>query len=614
MKTIMHVYPAYDADYIIGAVSCVIWTLTLQTTLKYVIIALRADNKGEGGILALFSLVRKLPHKWLYIVAAIGASTLLADGVITPALTVTSAVEGLCDIDPRTPVVPIVLTIITLIFLAQRSGTSAIGRWFGPFMLIWFLMLGILGIMNIGANNSIFHAFNPYYAVKLIVHYPGWMFILGAVFLCTTGAEALYSDLGHCGRLNISVSWIFVKIMLILNYLGQGAWIIAHKGAIASDVNPFYAIMPNGFLIAGIIMSTGAAIIASQALISGSFTLISEAINLDFWPRMHIKYPGTIKGQLYVPAINMFLFIGCVLTVVIFRSSARMEAAYGLAITVTMLTTTVLLGFYLRSRGVASWITALFMLVFIALEGAFFTANVFKFMHGGWFTVLIAGLLCAIMLAWHIGRRVRSRFIDYKPLDGYVDIITDIRNDREIAKYASNVVYISYSHTEGQVESKLLYSIINKQPKRADHYFLIRTDFTDEPDTLEYSVCELLPGKVFSIAMRIGFRVEPRVTVYFRQIIEELVRDNRLDLLSGYPSLRARKVPGDFRFIVIHRVFSPSSDCRPMERWLMTMYERLRHIGPDTPEALGLDTSNTTVENVPLILASKNKPRRIMQV
>lgn len=606
MKTIMHVYPAYDADYIIGAVSCVIWTLTLQTTLKYVIIALRADNKGEGGILALFSLVRKLPHKWLYIVAAVGASTLLADGVITPALTVTSAVEGLCDIDPRTPVVPIVLTIITLIFLAQRSGTSAIGRWFGPFMLIWFLMLGILGIMNIGADTSIFHAFNPYYAVRLIVHYPGWMFILGAVFLCTTGAEALYSDLGHCGRLNISVSWIFVKIMLILNYLGQGAWIIAHQGAIAADANPFYAIMPEGFLIAGIIMSTGAAIIASQALISGSFTLISEAINLDFWPRMHIKYPGTIKGQLYVPAINMFLFLGCLLTVVIFRSSARMEAAYGLAITVTMLTTTVLLGFYLRSRGVASWITALFMLVFIALEGAFFTANVFKFMHGGWFTVLIAGLLCAIMLAWHIGRRVRSRFIDYKPLDGYVDIITDIRNDREIAKYASNVVYISYSHTEGQVESKLLYSIINKQPKRADHYWIVRIDHVDEPDTLEYSSKTIVHDALFLINLRIGFKVRPQVSVYLRQIVEDLVADNQLNLTSTYPSMMRHSIPGDFRFVIIQRVFSQSSNCKPSERRIMAIYELLRHITITADKALGLDTSTVTVEQVPLII--NNRP------
>ncbi|WP_304962707.1 KUP/HAK/KT family potassium transporter, partial [uncultured Muribaculum sp.] len=431
---------------------------------------------------------------------------------------------------------------------------------------------------------------------------------LGAVFLCTTGAEALYSDLGHCGSLNISVSWIFVKIMLILNYLGQGAWIIAHQGAIAADANPFYAIMPKGFLIGGIIMSTGAAIIASQALISGSFTLISEAINLDFWPRMHIKYPGTIKGQLYVPAINMFLFLGCLLTVVIFRSSARMEAAYGLAITVTMLTTTVLLGFYLRSRGVASWITALFMLVFIALEGAFFTANVFKFMHGGWFTVLIAGLLCAIMLAWHIGRRVRSRFIDYKPLDGYVDIITDIRNDREIAKYASNVVYISYSHTEGQVESKLLYSIINKQPKRADHYWIVRIDHVDEPDTLEYSSKTIVRDALFLINLRIGFKVRPQVSVYLRQIVEDLVADNQLNLTSTYPSMMRHSIPGDFRFVIIQRVFSQSSNCKPSERRIMAIYELLRHITITADKALGLDTSTVTVEQVPLII--NNRPNR----
>ena len=243
MKAITGVNPGFDTDYVVGAVSCVIWTLTLQTTVKYVLIALRADNKGEGGILALYSLVKRLPVKWLYLVGAIGASTLIADGVITPAITVTSAIEGLRLVEPSVPVVPIVVVIICGIFLMQQAGTGQIGKFFGPFMLIWFTMLGVLGVCSIGEYSGIFRAFNPWYAVKLLIDYPGWFFILGAVFLCTTGAEALYSDLGHCGRLNISVSWIFVKIMLILNYLGQGAWIITHHSD-AEMVNPFYGIMP----------------------------------------------------------------------------------------------------------------------------------------------------------------------------------------------------------------------------------------------------------------------------------------------------------------------------------------------------------------------------------
>ncbi len=476
MKAITHVNPTYDADYIIGAVSCIIWTLTLQTTLKYVVIALRADNKGEGGILALYALVRRLRHKWLYVVAAIGASALIADGIITPAVTVTSAIEGLRAVNPSAPVVAITLVTITIIFVVQRFGTDAIGRCFGPFMLAWFLMLGVLGVLNIGDFPGIMKAFNPWYAVKMLVDYPGWFLVLGAVFLCTTGAEALYSDLGHCGRLNITVSWIYVKIMLILNYLGQGAWIIG-QGELSASVNPFYGIMPHWFLVPGIIMATGAAIIASQALISGSFTIFSEAINLNFWPRLKIKYPGALRGQLYVPSINLFLYLGCVVAVLLFRTSARMKAAYGLAITVTMLMTTILLGCYLRHKGLNRYVTGLFLAFFITVEGIFFAANAVKFMHGGWFTMLIAGLVCSVMVIWYRASGLRKRYFEYKKASEYYDIISDIKNDHEIPKHAANLIYISHSDTPQMVESKVLYSIINKQPKRADHYWLLRMEY-----------------------------------------------------------------------------------------------------------------------------------------
>ncbi len=604
MKAIMCVDGGVDADFVIGAVSCVIWTLTLQTTLKYVIIALRADNKGEGGILALFSLLKSLPHRWLYVVAAVGAAALVADGVSTPSMTVTSAIEGLHTFSPDVPVVPIVVTIIAAIFVMQQGGTSRIGRLFGPFMLVWFLMLGILGVCNIGAAQEIWRAFNPWYAVRLLVEYPGWFLILGAVFLCTTGAEALYSDLGHCGRKNISAAWIFVKAMLILNYMGQGAWIISRldDGIDWHVVNPFYAVMPEWFVGVGVAVSTGAAIIASQALLSGSFTIFSEAISLDFWPRQRIKYPSTLKGQLYIPAVNWALLAGCLLTVLIFRDSNHMEAAYGLAITVTMLMTTVLLAFYLRAKGVSMWVCVAFTTFFGVLEGAFLVANLFKFTHGGWFTVLIGGVVAVIMVVWRNATRLRSTFIQYRRLADYVDLISAVKQDAEIPKTACNLVYFTHSPTVDMLESKLIYSIINKKPKRADHYWIIHVEYLDEPDRLDYDVRIVEPQTIYFITMRIGFRVAPKVSVYLRQVVEDLVESGDVDLTSSYPSLAAEKIPGDFRFVLIHRVFSAASVISKGKARLLRLHERLRRLKISDQDAMGLDTSNVTMETVPLIL------------
>lgn len=589
MKTICHANPAFGPDYILGAVSLVFWTLTLQTTIKYVLIALRADNKGEGGILALYSLVKSKGKKWLYLLAALGAATLIADGVITPAITVTTSIEGLSAIMPDPPVIPVTLLIITLIFAAQRFGTSAIGRCFGPFMLLWFLMLGILGVCNIGLEPSILKAFNPWYAVKILIDYPGWFLVLGAVFLCTTGAEALYSDLGHCGRWNISIAWLFVKIMLVLNYLGQGAWIMSHHSeAAAGSVNPFYAIMPGWFVLIGIIMSAGASIIASQALISGSFTIFSEAVNLNFWPRLKIKYPSTVKGQLYIPSVNLFLFVGCVLTVVIFGSSAHMEGAYGLAITVTMLMTTILIAFWMRRRRMPLWLVAAFLLVFAGIETTFLCANLFKFLHGGWYTLLIASLLMTVIYLWFNASKIRRRYFQYADIRKSLGLIAGISRDKEIPKSASNMVYISESPDPTLIETKILYSIINKHPKRADHYWLIRVEYTDEPSTLDYTVDELIPGCLFSVGLKLGFRIDPKINVYLRQVINDLVKEGRVDLTSTYPSLRQEGIPGDFHFTVIHRVFSPSSNCTAYEQFVMSFYERLRRFGVATTRPSGL--------------------------
>lgn len=609
MRTILRANPHFDANYILGAVSCIIWTLTLQTTLKYVIVALRADNKGEGGVLALFTLIRKRGYHWLFIVAILGASTLIADGVITPAITVTSAIEGLHGLSTDIPIVPIVLFIISTVFFIQRFGTGSIGTYFGPFMLVWFLLLGILGMIHVVDYPYIIKAFNPYYAIKLLTSSPEWFLILGAVFLCTTGAEALYSDLGHCGRRNITISWIFVKVMLILNYMGQGAYIVSHSASMHTGINPFYAIMPNWLLIPGIIMATGAAIIASQALISGCFTIFSEAVHLNFWPTMKFKYPSIDKGQIYIPRINNLLYILCIITVLLFQTSAHMEAAYGLSITITMLTTTVMLAVYLKQRFTPHWLVIVFLLVYLLIEGFFFLANLTKFAHGGWFTIMLALIAGSTMYIWYRAWNIRRKYLKFKKLSDYYDIIRDLKADETIPKYATNLVYIRQSDSDDMVEDKLIYSIINKQPKRADHYFLVHFSNDDAPDTLNYTCHELIEQTLYAINIRVGYRVNPLMTLYLRQIVEDLIAQHRFDIRSCYPSLRKHNIAGDFRFIVLHRIYYASTVVSASDNFMLHLFGFIRHIGIDDEQALGLDTSNVTVERVPFVINNKYKQR-----
>lgn len=609
MRTILRANPHFDANYILGAVSCIIWTLTLQTTLKYVIVALRADNKGEGGVLALFTLIRKRGYRWLFIVAILGASTLIADGVITPAITVTSAIEGLHGLSTDIPIVPIVLFIISTVFFIQRFGTGSIGTYFGPFMLVWFLLLGILGMIHVVDYPYIIKAFNPYYAIKLLASSPEWFLIFGAVFLCTTGAEALYSDLGHCGRRNITISWIFVKVMLILNYMGQGAYIVSHSASMHTGINPFYAIMPNWLLIPGIIMATGAAIIASQALISGCFTIFSEAVHLNFWPTMKFKYPSVDKGQIYIPRINNLLYILCIITVLLFQTSAHMEAAYGLSITITMLTTTVMLAVYLKQRFTPHWLVIAFLLVYLLIEGFFFLANLTKFAHGGWFTIMLALIAGSTMYIWYRAWNIRRKYLKFKKLSDYYDIIRDLKADETIPKYATNLVYIRQSDSDDMVEDKLIYSIINKQPKRADHYFLVHFSNDDAPDTLNYTCHELIEQTLYAINIRVGYRVNPLMTLYLRQIVEDLIAQHRFDIRSCYPSLRKHNIAGDFRFIVLHRIYYASTVVSASDNFMLHLFGFIRHIGIDDEQALGLDTSNVTVERVPFVINNKYKQR-----
>lgn len=592
-------------DLIFGGISAIFWTLTLQTTLKYVILTLRADNNGEGGIFSLFALVRR-KIKWLTIPAIIGGSALLADGIITPPISVASAVEGLLIQYPNIETLPIIITIITLIFLFQRFGTSVVGKSFGPIMFIWFSMLAVLGVMQLIKAPQILFALNPYYAYTLIINTPGGFWILGAIFLCTTGAEALYSDLGHCGRSNIRISWIFVKTCLILNYLGQGAWLIAKEGQTLNQ-NPFFGVMPEWFLIYGIGIATMAAIIASQALISGSFTLISEAIRLNFWPKLKLNYPTNQKGQLYVPAINAMLWLGCIGIVIAFRESQKMEAAYGLSITITMLMTTLLMANYLMTKRVNIILVILFVVVYFSIELSFLTANLLKFHEGGYVTLIIGSVLVFIMIVWHKATLIKNRLTEYEKMDKYMNAMKELSNDLTIPKYATNLVFMTSSNSKEKIETKIIYSLFQRQPKRADIYWFVHVDTTDEPYTMEYKVDVMAEDDVVWVKFRLGFRVEQRINLYFRKVVEEMVKNKEVDITSRYDSLSKQNVTGDFRFVVLEKYLSSENDLPIFEQLNMDIYFFLKQFTITEKRWFGLDTSLVTVEKVPLIIRPVGK-------
>ncbi len=612
MQSIIGKTNPISEQVILGALSCIFWTLTLQTTFKYVILILRADNKGEGGILALYALVRR-HAKWLTIPAMIGASTLLADGVITPPISVASAIEGLKILYPNIETVPIVLAIITLLFLVQAFGTGAVGKTFGPIMLVWFSMLAVLGVYNIGTHFSIFKAINPYYAYHLLFEYPEGFWLLGAVFLCTTGAEALYSDLGHCGRGNIRVSWIFVKIALLLNYFGQGAWAMQHLGMTLGEKKPIFEMMPQWFLLPGIAIATMAAIIASQALISGSFTLVSEAIRLNFWPKVRLRYPSVQKGQLYVPSMNLLLWLGCVGVVLYFRESSNMEAAYGLAITLTMLMTTLLMSYYLYAKRYEMWWIVAFFILYVAIEGSFLVANLLKFMHGGWVTILIASAIGSVMFIWYRAFYIKLRLTEYVKLDDYIDDLKELSIDGSVPKYATHLIFMSNASRVNEIESKIIYSIFQKRPKRADVYWFVHVDTTDAPYTMEYKVSVIEPDDVVKVNFKLGFRVEQRINLYLRYVIEDMVKNKEVDITSRYESLNKQNVIGDFRFVVLERFLSFENDLPFFERVIMEAYFSLKGFTNSEDKWFGLDSSAVKVEKVPLIIrATENlKLKRI---
>jgi len=596
---------------IFGALSCIFWTLTLQTTVKYILITLRADNKGEGGIFALFALIRR-KSSLAAILTMIGGGALLADGVITPAITVTSSIEGLRLVNPEISVIPIVLIIFAALFFLQQFGTNFIGASFGPMMVIWFMMLGIFGFSQLIQHPDILRALNPVYAYRFLSEYPGGFILLGAVFLCTTGAEALYSDLGHCGRANIRVSWIFVKTTLLLNYFGQGAWLIMNYTS-GAEVNPFFSIMPGWFLLTGIIISTAAAIIASQALISGSFTLLSEAVSLNFWPKIQILNPTFVRGQVYLPFVNWSLWIICSLVVIFFKESANMEAAYGLAITITMIMTTLLLSYYLYQSGVDHRLVFLLLLVFLTIESSFLIANLHKFRYGGWFTLLLATIYFLIMFSWYFGRKIKNRHISFSNLNDYLELFKDLRKDKTVPKIATNLVYIIKANRQDQVESKVIYSIFNKQPKRADKYWLLHIDRVDEPNRFEYKVNHIIPEVLIRIDFHIGFKVDPKINIYFKEVLEDLVKSGEIKLESSFDSLKKYGLPGDFKFVLIERIMLRDFKLSNTENFILSLRSLVRYISIPEAIALQLDSTNTIVEQVPIII---NQPvdKRISQM
>ncbi|WEK17820.1 MAG: KUP/HAK/KT family potassium transporter [Candidatus Pedobacter colombiensis] len=618
-----------NESLVLGSISCIFWTLTLQTTFKYVFITLQADNRGEGGIFALYALVRR-HGKWLAIPAIVGAGTLLADGIITPPISITSAIEGLHMVngfsDTIVPgnnlVLIIVITILVLLFFFQRFGTAIVGSSFGPIMLLWFLMLGIVGVLQFVQHLEIIKAFNPYYGVRLLIDHPGGFWLLGVVFLCTTGAEALYSDLGHCGKKNIQVSWIFIKITLLLNYLGQGAWVLMQPSTKDFDgINPFFEIVPHSFLIPGIALATLATIIASQALISGSFTLISEAISMNIWPHITVKYPSAIRGQLYIPSINWIICIGCIAVCLYFRTSSAMTAAYGFSITIAMLMTTLLMYYFMRYvKCWPLWLVTIIVGVFLCIEFSFFVANAAKLLKRLFFLVFEFGLIFT-MYIWYRARKINQRFVHFVDLKDQIPFIKDLSADQGIPKYATHLVYFTKASNNKQIEQNIIYSIFSRKPKRADVYWFIHLEQADDPYRMEYTVNEIEEDKIIRVTFHLGFRIQPKIDVMFRKVIEDMVNSKELDITSPYDSLKKYNLTADFRFVIMEKFLSYDNEFSLSEGFILHSYFALRKFELTEAQAFGLDTSDVSIEKIPFVVkpvsdiglkrvAMKNYPKR----
>lgn len=606
MKAIMGSY-IINADIVLGGISCVFWTLTLQTTIKYVLITLSADNHGEGGIFALYALVKKTKIKWLIVPAIIGGSALLADGIITPPISVSSAVEGIQTFYPEINTIPIVIGILLILFTIQQFGSKLVGRFFAPMMLIWFVMLGALGLLQIIKHLEVLKALNPYYAYHLLSIHPEGFYVLGFVFLCTTGAEALYSDMGHCGRKNIRISWIFVKITLVLNYFGQGAYLIHHEGKTLVDLggengNPFYLIMADWFQPIGIVIATLATVIASQALISGSFTLINEAMRLNFWPKVKIKYPSELKGQLYIPSINWLLFFGCVGVVLHFEKSSNMEHAYGLAIILCMIMTTVLLNYYMIMKRVKLYFMIPLITIYLTIEIGFLIANVTKFAEGGYVTLIIALLLISVMIIWYFAKKINKSYTKIVKIEDYKKVLIELSADLSIPKYATHLIYMTNAGRTDEIEEKVMYSILQKRPKRADIYWFVHVNILNEPYKTEYKVTEITKDDLYRVDFNLGFRESTKINLMFKEVIKDMVQKGEVDITSRYESLNKNNIIGDFKFVLSEKYLSNDSDLTFFEKIIMNSYFFIKKLSLSEESAFGLDSSSVKVEKFPMVL------------
>lgn len=603
-----------NSNLVLGAVSCVLWTLTLQTSIKYVWLTLQADNKGEGGIFSLYTLVKKLKKKWLIVPALIGGSAMLADGFITPPISISSALEGVKIYYPDLQTIPFVIGIILILFFFQSYGTKTIGKFFGPIMLIWFLMLGGVGLLQITQVPEILKAVNPYYAYLLLTEHPEGFYVLGFVFLCTTGAEALYSDLGHCGIKNIRISWLLVKCTLALNYLGQGAYLLSHSNiqlktfinGVEFIQNPFYLMMPQWFIPIGIVIATLSAVIAAQALITGSFTMINEAMRLNLWPRVLVKYPSNIKGQLYIPSTNWILCIGCILVVLYFKESSNMEAAYGLAIIMCMIATSILLTYYMILKRFNKLIIVAFVLVYSVIEVSFFIANIDKFHHGGYVSLIVAGAIASVMTIWFLGKKIRKNYTEFVKLSDYTSVIEDLSNDETIPQYSNNLIYLTNAHNKNEIESKVIYSILYKRPKRADVYWMLHVNVIDEPYGMEYQI-KKFSDKIMRVDFYLGFRIAPKISPLFKKVLEDLSTCGEFNKLSTYHSLRKNQITADHKYVIIEKVVSFDNDLPWYEKFILDCYAFIRKRSLSEEKAFGLDNSSVKVEYYPLLL-NKNMP------
>lgn len=587
-------------DLILGGLSCIFWTLTLITTTKYIYLALNADNKGEGGIFALYALVRRYKATWVIYPAIIGCCTLIADGFLTPAFSVSSAVEGLKLRYPEMPTTSIVVGILLALFVFQQFGSEVVGKTFGPIMTVWFVVLAATGLPQILAEPGVLKAVNPYHAYHLIAEFPHGFWLLSAVFLCTTGAEALYSDLGHVGKANVRVGWAFVKVCLLINYLGQGAWALSLQGQHLNDQVPFFSIFPEQLLIVGVIISTLATIIASQALITGTFSLVTEAMKLKLWPALRVRYPSESKGQMYIPAMNWILMFGSLSIVWIFKESAAMEGAYGLAIMVNMLMTTSLLVFYFSTVKKSTYRTVLLAVIFFSLEGMFLVSNLDKFEHGGWFTFLIAAIFFSMMFILYKARALRQRHTEFVDLRHYETMLKGLQDDSTVPKEATNLVYLSVADSRRYIDSNIIYSIFKKRPKRADVYWFVHIETVDSPFTSKYKVDTIIPKRAFYVNLRLGFKTPHRVNTLFNKIIHDMADAGEIDLTSPYPSLHKYSMMADFKFISLHTWASADSEISAFERFTITGYRVIKSFSLPTEEMYGLEAANIEIEKIPI--------------